>query len=109
MSESNYNLYASRNLKLPDGVDFSLIPICSNGKYILLYTDKELGEGYVKIDESVKLEDEEKAWLAQAKIAVNTSFMQEHEEEYTEALNGFLDALSKELSAESKKAKEQPK
>lgn len=102
--QPKYSLYASRNLTVPAGVEFSLIPTCSNGRYILLYTDKPLGGGYTRLDDSVKLEQEERAWLIRVKLTINSRFMQQHAQEYSEALTDFCDALEKELAEEQKKS-----
>lgn len=101
--QTKYRLYASRNLTVPDGVEYSLIPSCCGGRYILLYTDKVLENGYKQLDESVNLEQEERAWLTSVKIAVNNRYLAEHEEEYTELFNGFCDSLEKELAEEKKR------
>ncbi len=98
-----YNLYASRNLTVPDGVEFSLIPSCSQGRYILLYTDKVLENGYKRLDESVNLEQEERAWLTSVKLAINNAYLKEHEQEYAEAFNEFANALENALAEEKKK------
>ena len=86
MSEPNYNLYASRTLKLPDGVDFSLIP--THNRYILILTDKTPPDGFTLVPESTPLTDEEKAWrnaclrkIVEKKIKANVDFMNEHADE----------------------------
>lgn len=105
MSEQTpkYHLYASRNLAVPDGVEYSLIPSCSGGRYILLYTDKVLENGCKQLDESVNLEPEERAWLTSVKSAVNNRYLQEHEQEYAEVFGAFCDTLEKELAEEKKR------
>ena len=111
MSESNYNLYASRNLKIPDSIDFSLIP--THNRYILILTDKTPPAGFTLVPESIPLTDEEKAWkseclrkIVEKKIKANVDFINEHADEYTELFSGFCDALEKELAKEKKKAGE---
>ena len=111
MGESNYNLYASRTLKLPEGVDFSLIP--THNRYILILTDKTAPDGYTLVPETTPLTDEEKAWkseclrkIVEKKIRANVDYMNEHAEEYTELFSGFCDALEKELAEEVKRAGE---
>ena len=108
MSESNYNLYASRTLKLPDGVDFSLIP--THNRYILILTDKTPSDEFTLVPESTPLTDEEKAWkgeclrkIVEKKIKANVDYMNEHADEYTELFSGFCDALEKELKDEQEK------
>ena len=106
--QPKYNLYASRNLTVPDGVEYSLIPSCSGGRYILLYTDKVLENGYKQLNESVNLEQEERAWITSVKIAVNNRYLAEHESEYAEAFNEFANALEQALAEEKKKLGEVP-
>lgn len=101
--QPKYSLYASRNLTVPDGVEYSLIPMCGGGRYILLYTDKKLGEGYTRLEDSIALEQEEKAWLTRVKITVNARFMQQHAQEYSEFLSDFCDSFEKQLAEEKKK------
>lgn len=102
-----YKLYASRNLQAPSGIEFSLIPCCSNGKYILIYTDKQLDNSYKEINPNTKLEPEERTWLAECnaelvrkKIETNVNTMKENEEEYATMLNKFCDKLAEELKVE---------
>ncbi|MCH5315467.1 MAG: hypothetical protein J1E81_06105 [Eubacterium sp.] len=101
--QQKYYLYASRNLTVPDGVEYSLIPMCGGGRYILLYTDKELGDGYTRLEDSIALEQEERAWLTRIKITVNARFMQQHAQEYSELFSDFCDNLEKQLAEEKKK------
>lgn len=108
MTESKYNLYASRTLKLPDGVNFSLIP--THNRYILILTDKTAPDGFTLVPEATPLTDEEKAWkgeclrkIVEEKIKANVDYMNEHADEYTELFSGFCDELEKQLKGEQEK------
>lgn len=103
--EKQYKLYAGRTLKVPSEVEFSLVPICANGRYMLVYTDKKLDDTFKKIDENIKLEQEERAWLTECKLQINVRAMKENEEAYAEMLNGFCDKLTEELKVEQEKAR----
>lgn len=93
--QPNYNLYASRNLKLPEGVDFSLIP--THNRYILILTDKTPPDGFTLVPESTPLTDEEKAWKSEC-LRKN-----EHADEYTELLTDFCNSLEQALKTEQEK------
>lgn len=108
---STYRLYATkskskRTEKIAEK-EFSLRPC--NTDYLLVFTDKEHGEPFVEIPPETKLTEQEQAFVAHCKAIVNKRHIDEHQEEYAEALNGFLDSLEAELKAEKKKAKPKKK
>lgn len=105
--EKQYKLYASKTTQVPSGVEFSIVPCCSAGRYMLVYTDKELDGSFKEIDENIKLEQEERSWVTQCKLTINSRAVKEQEETYAELLNGFCDKLAEELKNEQGKAKKQ--
>ena len=100
-----YHLYASKTIQVPDGVEFSLVPMCAGGRYMLVYTDKELDNSFKEIGENVTLEQEERSWVTQCKFILNARAMKEQEEAYASVLDGFCDTLSEELKKEQGKVK----
>lgn len=104
--EKQYKLYAGRTLQVPSGVEFSLVPICANGRYMLVYTDKKLDVPFKEIDENIKLEQEERAWLTGCKLQINARAMKQNEQEYAEMLNSFCDKLEEELEVEKHRKEE---
>lgn len=102
-----YKLYAVKTNAIPDGalkdIEFSLIPTCSNGRYCLIFTDKQLPEKFREIGAEVPLSDEERKFVAQCKATVNSRYMRENETEYAELLSEFCEKLSEELEVEKKK------
>ena len=101
---STYKLYATKTGEIPDGVEFSLRPC--NTDYLLVFTDKELKKPFVEIPPETELTEQEQAFVTRCKAIINKRHIDEHQEEYTEVLNGFLDSLEKEIKAEKKKAEE---
>ena len=99
---STYKLYATKTGEIPEGVEFSLRPC--NTDYLLVFTDKELKKPFVEIPPETKLTEQEQAFVARSKAIINKRHIDEHQEEYAEALNGFLDSLEKEMRAEKKKS-----
>lgn len=97
---NTYKLYASKTMQVPSGVECSLIPMCASGRYMLVYTDKKLGAPFKEIDENIKLEQEERAWLTKCKLQINARAMKENEEAYAEMLDEFCDKLAEELKVE---------
>ena len=102
---STYKLYATKTGEIPDGVEFSLRPC--NTDYLLVFTDKELGKPFVEIPPETELTEQEQAFVTRSKAIINKRHIDEHQEEYAEALNGFLDSLEKELKAEKKKTEDE--
>lgn len=109
--QPKYKLYAIYTADLPNnalkGFEYSLV---ANNRYALVFTDRELTAPYKQIQDGVRLEKNERAWLTECKLKItekkirkNVAYMQEHEDEYSEFLNGFAEALEKELAEESKK------
>lgn len=103
--EKQYKLYAAKTTQVPDGVEFSLVPCCSAGRYMLVYTDKELDSSFKEISENVTLEQEERSWLTGCKLQINARAMKEQEEAYATMLEGFCDKLAEELDKEQGKVK----
>lgn len=97
---NTYKLYASKTLQVPNGVEFSLVPICASGRYMLVYTNKKLDDTFKEINENVKLEQEERSWLTGCKLQINARAMKEKEQEYAELLDNFANALEEELAKE---------
>ena len=104
---STYKLYATKTGEIPEGVEFSLRPY--NVNYLLVFTDKELKKPFVEIPPETELTEQEQAFVARCETIINKRHIDEHQEEYAEALNGFLDSLEAELKAEKKKAKPKKK
>lgn len=99
--QSKYRLYASRNLTVPDGVTYSLIP--THGRYILALTDKKPNDEFTLVPEGTPLTDEESAWKVRCAVEINSRYLQENEQEYAEVFGAFCDTLEKELAEEKKK------
>ena len=100
-----YHLYASKTIQVPDGVEFSLVPCCASGRYMLVYTDKELDSSFKEIGENVTLEQEERSWLTGCKLQINARAMKEQEEAYASVLDGFCAELEKQLKQEQQEVK----
>lgn len=95
-----FKLYAGRTLEVPKGVKYSFIP--SHMQYLLLYTDSNPGEDFVKVPED-QLSREEHEWLLGCKYAANSAAIQKDQKSYTNYLNNFLNKVEKELAAEQDK------
>ena len=102
---STYRLYATKSGEIPEGVEFSLRPY--NVNYLLVFTDKELGKPFVEIPPETELTEQEQAFVTRCKAIINQRYLNEHKEEYMEALKAFLDSLEEELKAERKKTEEE--
>ena len=102
---STYRLYATKTGEIPDGVEFSLRPC--NTDYLLVFTDKELKKPFVEIPPETELTEQEQAFVTRSKAIINKRHIDEHQEEYAEALSGFLDSLEEELKAEKKKTEDE--
>ena len=102
---NTYRLYATKTGEIPDGVEFSLRPCNTN--YLLVFTDKELGKPFVEIPPETELTEQEQAFVTRCKAIINQRYLNEHKEEYVEALKAFLDSFEKELKAEKKKTEEE--
>lgn len=108
---STYKLYATkskskRTEKIAEK-EFSLRPC--NTDYLLVFTDKELEKPFVEIPPETELTEQEQAFVTRCKAIINKRHIDEHQVEYAEALNGFLDSLEKEMRAEKKKSKPKKK
>ena len=109
--QPKYHLYAIKTADLPqNGLKAHKYSYNANGRYVLVYSDCTLVEPYRVIREDIALTADERVWLTEckrkiteAKIKQNVAYMKEHEDEYSEFLNGFAEALEKELAEESKK------
>lgn len=95
-----FKLYAGRTLEAPKGVKYSFIP--SHMQYLLLYTDNNPGENFVKVSEDL-LSREEHEWLLGCKYAVNSAAVQNNQQAYTNYLNNFLNEVEKALTEEQDK------
>ena len=106
---STYKLYAtkskSKRTEKIAAKEFSLRPC--NTDYLLVFTDKELKKPFVEIPPETEFTEQEQAFVARSKAIINKRHIDEHQEEYAEALNGFLDSLEKELKAEKKKTEDE--
>ena len=107
METTKYKLYAIYTKHLAKdalkGFEYSLV---ANNRYAWVFTDRELTEPYKQIQDGVTLEKNERAWLTECKLKVNTNAVKENESEYSEVLNEFAIALEKELKAEQEKLKD---
>lgn len=102
-----HKLYAIRTADLPkDGLKGFEYSLQANGRYALVFTQKELKKPYRAIADGVKLEKDEADWLMRCKTEINARFMRENETEYAELLNNFAEVLEKELAEEQKKMRE---
>lgn len=98
---NTYKLYASYSKKVPDGVEYSLIPY--GCRYILCYTDKEMPDSFKVIPENTQLTRQEMDWLMQTKLLINARAVKEQSAEETEMLVDFLNTFEKELKKEKRK------
>lgn len=96
-----YHLYASRNLTVPKGVEFSLV--ATHNRYILVLADEKPGGEFTLVPDGTPLTDEERAWKMRSAAEINARYLQEHEQEYSELFNGFCDSLEHALAEEQKK------
>ena len=106
---STYRLYATkskskRTEKIAEK-EFSLRPC--NTDYLLVFTDKELKKPFVEIPPETELTEQEQAFVTRCKAIINQRYLNEHKDEYVEALKAFLDSLEEELKAERKKTEEE--
>ena len=107
METPKYRLYAGRTTKVPEGVEYSLIPC--GASYMLCFTDKPLKEPFREIPEGTKLAEQEAKWLLGCKVEVNSRYMQDHKDEITEGFNALLTELEKSLAEEQEKLKGEKK
>ena len=102
--QPKYHLYAIKTADLPqNGLKAHKYSYNANGRYVLVYSDCTLVEPYRVIREDIALTADERAWLTECKLKVNAKAIKENESEYSVLLNGFAEALEKELAEESKK------
>lgn len=102
MTENKYSLYIGLPQDLK-GVEYQYFSPDSG--YQLAYSNKPIRDMEVVPTENESLlTGAEKVWLRQAKLRVNAQALREHEKEYVDLLNGFLDAWEKELDAQVNKA-----
>ncbi len=99
---STYKLYATKKGEIPDGVEFSLRPC--NTKYLLVFTDKELGAPFVEIPPETKLTEQERQFVMSCKLTINKRYLKEHQKEYADVLTEFLDKFEQELESASEKS-----
>ena len=107
MTEQKYRLYAGKTTTVPENVEFSLLP--THNHYLLVFADKPLGKPFVEIPEGTELTDEEKKWLLECKVEVNSRYMQDHKDEITEGFDLLLNELEKSLAEEQEKLKGEKK
>ena len=107
--QPKYKLYAiyTKHLAKDElkGFEYSLV---ANNRYALVISMEELNEPFRELPDDIELNEDEKRWKAEceckiteAKIKQNVSYMQEHEDEYSEFLNQFCDRLTEELEKEA--------
>lgn len=103
MAKRKYKLYASQIQDVPQGVEFSYIP--PSLKYLLVYTQKvPIGAKPFKVvPEDIKMSDDERHWLFNCKVAVNTKDMVKNADDYKTALNNYFDRVEAELKIEAEK------
>ena len=104
---ATYKLYATKKGEIPDGVEFSLRPYGAD--YLLVFTDKELGKPFVEIPPETPLTEQEQQFVTRCKLVINKRHLEDHQKEYHEALDEFLDALEQELKAENAKVEGEKK
>lgn len=102
--QPKYHLYAIKTADLPqNGLKAHKYSYNANGRYVLVYSDCTLVEPYRVIREDIALTADERVWLTECKLKINAKAIKENESEYSVLLNGFAEALEKELAEESKK------
>lgn len=101
-----YKLYVGKPQKLPATVKYAHYCMATNE--MLVYAEEQPTEAFAEVSEEqqTRLNSEQRKWLTQCKIAINTAAMAEKTNEYTALLNGFLEEFEKELENELSKAKD---
>ena len=103
MARRKYKLYASQIQDVPQGVEFSYIP--PSLKYLLVYTPKAPTgtKPFTLVPEGIKMSEDERRWLFNCKVAVNTKAMIKNAGDYKIALNKYFDKVEAELKIEAEK------
>lgn len=108
MTEQSYHLFAIKTADLPqDGLKAHRYSYNANGRYCLTLSAEDLQPPFHKLPDNVQLTADEREWkeeceqnIVAEKMRKNVEYMREHEDEYGELLNSFIDRLSEELEKE---------
>lgn len=99
---TKYNLYIGKYKELPKEVEYSYYSVKS--KYLLAFHNEPIEDmQVVPLEKQGRLEQEEKAWLAISKSAVNMKAQAGVLLELADSLNGFLAVFEKELKVQKRK------